>query len=344
MALVLTLLAVSQIFDATRVLASALTPGSVGVSAVTLRLPATQTRQYDTIRADGFGAVRLLVEWPLIEPHRRSYDWTMTDKLVHDAAARGLTILGVLTYAPAWAALTPQPGQVHPAPRDTAAWADFVSIAAQRYRGVIKAWEVWNEPNVFASFAPAPDAARYADMLIRANTAIKEVDPTAQVLTGGTSPTIDGGGEIAPATFIAQLYLYGAGDSFDHVAMHPYSTPGLLSDQGGWYSSHNAIGAVSEVLTAHGQGNKQIWFTEFGAPTIADGGRGVTDARQAEILSDGITYLRSLKNAGPIFVFDYMDIETGSPNAEFNYGLRRSDFSPKPALAAVQSLAVGRWR
>src|SRR6185369_14671954 len=112
------------------------------------------------------------------------------------------------------------------------------------------------------------------------------------------------------------LYLNGAGDSFDAVAMHPYSSPDLLSDAGPWYSSHRAIKQVRDLLESHGQGDKRIWFTEFGASTAGPDATGpdltaqqfgVTEAHQAEILADGIDYLRSVPNCGPIFVFDHQD-------------------------------------
>lgn len=68
---------------------------------------------------------------------------------------------------------------------------------------------------------------------------------------------------------------------------------------------------------------------------------GVTLERQAEILTDGINFMRSLPNGGPIFLFDFRDVETGSRNVQYNYGLLRSDFTDKPALAAVQALLRG---
>lgn len=241
------------------------------------------------------------------------------------------------------------PDLVHPAPADAGPWADFVAQAAKRYSNVIRNWEIWNEPNIDDSFAPGPNLALYSSMLKASYQAIKSVDPQSVVVTGGTSPAVDNPTEMSPVTFVKGLYDNGAGDFFDAVAMHPYSTPELLTTEGtsDTSNSNRAIKDVSELMASEGQGGKQIWFTEFGASTATPGAVapdlsgqqvGVSPQRQSEILTNGINYLRSLQNGGPIFLFDFRDVETGSRNVEYNYGLVQSDFTAKPALAAVQAL------
>jgi hypothetical protein len=333
--------------------AGALPPSIVGVNAVTLNEPnidpSMRSRQYDLIKAEGFRAVRVYIQWAYIELSPGQFDWGHTDSLVMDAANRGLMILGLVTYAPSWAVPPQARTLVHPAPADAKPWRNFIAQAAQRYSNVIHNWEIWNEPNIDDSFAPAPDLALYSSMLKESYAAIKSVDPGSVVITGGTSPAVDTPTEMAPATFIKGLYDHGAGDFFDAVAMHPYSSPDLLSAEGPEDSSNSnrAIKEVSELMASRGQSGKQIWFTEFGASTSAPGATapdlsgqqvGVTQQRQAEILTEGINYMRSLPNGGPIFLFDFRDVETGSRDVQYNYGLLRSDFSAKPALAAVQAL------
>jgi polysaccharide biosynthesis protein PslG len=328
---------------------SAIQPGTLGVNAVTLILPETRIRQYDAIKAAGIPAVRLYLEWDLIEPQPGEFDWTTTDSLVNEAAQRGLKILGLLTYAPSWAVPPQNRILVHPAPADAASWGRFVALAAQRYGHIIHNWEIWNEPNIDDSFAPGPDLPLYSAMLRESYRAIKDVDPDAVVVTGGTSPAVDNPTEMSPVTFIKGLYDHGAGDFFDAVAMHPYSSPELLSVDGPPETSNSrrAISDVTDLMVARGQRGKRIWFTEFGASTSTPGAAapelsgqqvGVTPERQSVILTEGINYMRSLPNGGPIFLFDFRDVETGSRNVQFNYGLLRSDFTAKPSLAAVRAL------
>jgi hypothetical protein len=319
-------------------------PGVVGVTAVTIEADSTRSQQYDLIKAEGFPAVRLIIGWPLIEPHEGQLDWGPTDAIVMGAFNRGLTVLGLLYGAPSWAVPPQYLSFSHLAPADPNLFGAFAMAAAQHYRGVIRNWEIWNEANIGSGFGPAANLPLYSAMLKNAYSTIKSVDPDSVIISGGTSPSIDTDDSVTPANFIRGLYQNGAGDSFDAVAMHPYSSPDLLSDVGPSYSSHRAITEVSDVMAAHGQSYKRIWFTEFGASTAPEGARspneqdvGVTEARQAQILTDGIIYMRSLPNCGPIFVFDHQDGER-SIDAVNHYGLLRSDFSPKPALSAVQAL------
>jgi hypothetical protein len=319
-------------------------PGAVGVNAETVRVDTkNRSQQYDLIKAEGFPAVRLHIPWPSIEPREGQFDWGPVDTIVMAAFNRGLTVLGLLDGAPSWAVPPQYQSFIHPAPADPNVFGDFAKLAAQHYRGVIHNWEVWNEPNIGDSFRPASNAALYSAMLKSAYSTIKSVDPDSVIITGGTSPSIDDDDSVTPANFIRGLYQHGAGNSFDAVAMHPYSSPDLLSDAGPAESSHRAITEVSDVMASHGQSHKRIWFTEFGASTAREGARspngqdvGVSEARQAQILTDGINYMRSLPNCGPIFVFDHRDGEM-SLEVVNDYGLLRWDFSPKPSLSAVQA-------
>lgn len=318
-----------------------MSPGMLGLNAVTLMGASDQERgtQLQSISENGFSAIRIPIQWPDVEKSRGVFDWSSIDKLVIGAYNSGLNILGLLTYTPSWAASPEGRNFIHPGPSDPADFANFARLATERYRGAIRNWEIWNEPNIVHSFAPVPSVQKYASMLKLSYSAIKSVDPYSVVITGGLAPALDDGTNISPAVFIQSLYAAGAGNYFDGVGIHPYSVPNLLSEGVDWWTPKNTIAMITYLMNVNGGGAKRLWTTEFGAATSPDHPPyGVTEARQSEILVDGINYLRSLPNAGPIFVFDYRDINTGSGNTEENYGLIRSNYTPKPALSAVQGL------
>lgn len=312
---------------------------ALGVNSITLREPATRNRDLDLIKKDGFTYLRVPVEWPIVEASPGVYDWSESDSIIRGARQRGLLVIGVLTYTPSWAAVPVGPEYLHPGPKSAGPFANFARLAAERYRGQVNAWEIWNEPNIVASYAPRADATMYSSLLKAAYPVIKAADPAALVLTGGTAPAVDSATQISPASFVRSLYLNGAGNSFDAVSMHPYSgTANLSAPTVDPSSSQLAISAVTATLAANGQSQKKIWFTEFGASSSATYQYGVSEARQAEILADGISYLHSLPNSGPIIIFDYRDFDSSSTNGEFHFGLRRTDFSTKPAYFAVRNL------
>ena len=85
-------------------------------------------------------------------------------------------------------------------------------------------YEIWNEPNNGQFFwKPKPDAARYADMYLRARAAIRRVDPRATVLVGGL---------VAHPSFVRAMYAARPGlhGNLDALGWHAYAprVDGLL--------------------------------------------------------------------------------------------------------------------
>jgi hypothetical protein len=240
------------------------------------------------------------------------------------------------TYTPAWA--RPAGTSDKYAPSDSAQFAAFVRVAAERYgpRGV-RAWEIWNEPNLDTFWGPRPDPRGYASLLAGASAAIHSADPTAQVLSGGLSPAVDesDGSAISPVTFIKQAYAAGAKGTFDGVAIHPYSFPALPTEPGteGW-NTFLRMTLVHDLMMANGDGAKKIWSTEFGAPTGTAKGA-VSEQRQSEIASEAVQAIMQRPWAGPLFWYAQRDNGTNSSDREQNFGLLRKDFSAKPALTAL---------
>ncbi|MDV6260053.1 cellulase family glycosylhydrolase [Rhodococcoides yunnanense] len=310
--------------------------GELGLTAVTAsESKDLLVKQSSLISQYGFGAVRLTIHWPVIEPYPNVYDWTSTDEQVAAFSDAGLDILGVATWAPWWDVDPANRNVMHPKPSDPERFSEFAKLVANRYKDRIRTWEIWNEPNTGATFGPSVDLQTYIPMLKQSYQKIKSIDPDIEVLTGGTSPTIDNDTDLSPASFVKGLYAAGAGPFFDAIAMHPYSAPDRLSEASAQsYSSNTAIARIRETMVVNGDRNKKIWFTEFGAAS-GTGPESVTEDKQAELLVDGIDYLRSLSYCGGIFLFDFRDIDSGNSVDELNAGLVRSDFSPKPALDAV---------
>jgi hypothetical protein len=277
--------------------------------------------------------IRFDIAWSDIQakgPDR--YDWPRYDAVIWAASSRHLDVLGMIGYTPRWAAPSGAASDKFP-PRDTADYARFAAAAVRRYAPLgVHAWEIWNEPNNPDFWKPAPRLDQYAKMLQQSYAAIKAVDPTATVLTGGTAAVKTTSDSISPVDFLRGLYTDGAGRSFDAVAAHPYSFPALPSEyepSSAWSQLDGTTPSLRSLMVDHGDGAKKLWATEEGAPTSD---AGVTDAQQAATIAEAYAIFRSEPWTGPLFVYSYTDDHD-------RFGLLRNDGSRKPSWGAFRTAA-----
>lgn len=309
---------------------------------------ADMNRDLDAIRAAGASWVRIDVDWSSIERNQGQQSWTRIDRAVNAARDHGLEVLGIATYTPRWAqAPGVAVGDTHGRPATPQLFATFAGQAAKHFAGRIGAWEIWNEPNLSAFFAPKVDPTFYTEMLKASYTAVHAVVPDAIVLSAGLAPASDDPGNrtMSPGTFIDRLYTAGGRGSFDAIALHPYSYPELLSVQREeQWAPYAWVRSVRQSMVNNGDEGKKIWFTEFGAPVgmVSWEGRqvSISDEQQAAIVADGLTAARQLPYVGLVFLYNIRDNKTGSKDIEDTFGLLRTDFTPKPSYAVVQRQAA----
>jgi hypothetical protein len=288
-------------------------------------------------RAAGMRYMRVDVDWSHIEPVRGKRDWSNTDRVINAIVAQGMCPLGLVTYTPLWAANSGvQPTGSHFRPSDPDLFTNFANDAATRYQDRVAVWEVWNEPNTVNFWKPAPDVAEYANLLTATYQAIKTVNSSLFVISGGLSPATDGGGDIAPLTFIKGLYAAGANRYFDAFGMHPYSFPALPNNPATAQGSiFQQMWAMRDVMVAGGDTTKEIWPTEFGAPTGTDP-VAVTEAVQAQVIQVTLQSAKDTAWMGPAFVYEIRDAGTDPSDREQNFGIVRHDFTAKQAYDVVR--------
>jgi exo-beta-1,3-glucanase (GH17 family) len=158
--------------------------------------------------------------------------------------------------------------------------------------------------------------------------------------------TFTSNGNNSPADFLQAVYRQGAGNSFDAVAIHPYTYPFVPSYTGeptGWKSLKDA----RAVIVANGQPDKKIWITEYGAPTggpvrqatsgttrTALGSDHVTEALSSRILAEATDFVQNNTWIDVFFWYSYKDKDSHNYSSTENfYGLLRSDGTQKPSYA-----------
>ncbi|MCW2560215.1 MAG: hypothetical protein JWP55_4179 [Mycobacterium sp.] len=291
----------------------------------------------DAIRATNVRAVRLLIPWAGVEARQGQLDWSTVDKTVNSAAARQLTVVGVVNSSPMWA-VAPGGQYLSGRPASPDVYGDFVAKVASRYQGKIAALEIWNEPNGIQFYTPVPDPAGYVDLLKASYAKIKAVDPSIVVLGGSLGSILDNGGSaISPPNFLTQMYAAGAKGYFDALAFHPYHYSTKFGDGVQFEGTPlQQLMVMRNTMVANGDGDRKIWSTEYGEPSSLGG-----DAVQSAFVTDMLTKWRELPYTGPVFIYTTRDGQSGGFNAVDTFGVLRADWTPKPVLQAVQSAAGG---
>jgi polysaccharide biosynthesis protein PslG len=346
-------------------------PGSLlseraGISAGSAILwEPTESRQkmLQAVADSGARWFEMDIDWNSIQAGGpSSFWWDATDRVVLDARARGLKILGGLAYSPGWARPASCPPNTDKClPASPEYFADFARAAVQRYgatstipslRGSIQTWQIWNEPNHYPFVQPVVDAQGYTRLLQRAYVEIKKVDPASTVLAGATAPAPDDPShrDMSPLTFMREIYKFGAKGYFDAFSHHPYSFPCNPLIAASW-NAFTQTKYLHDLMVVKGDGAKKVWGTEAGAPTGADigactpnnPGRSVSEASQSQFVADYFKgwYQDFGSFTGPLFWFQIRDNGTDRNNSDDNLGLIRRDFSQKPAYRTYQRLVRG---
>jgi polysaccharide biosynthesis protein PslG len=307
-----------------------------------------QTTYYNDSQAAGVGMLRFDINWTSIQAGGpTSYNWAPQDAVVHGAMAHGMKILAMIAYTPAWARASGTTDKYPPT--NVSDYGNFCKATAQHYSPMgVHAYEVWNEPNTGGMFAPTPDVAKYTAMLKSCYTAIKSVDSNSTVVTGGTAPAgkynaSGSSSNVNPINWLEGIYANGGKGYFDAVAHHPYSypyAPSTVADWNAWYQMFGTTPSLRSLMVAHGDGAKQIWGTEWGAPTNGPSGSGyVSESTQAAQTTEAFKLWTSYSWAGPLFVYNGRDNGTSTSTRENFFGLLRYDWSQKPAFAAFKAAA-----
>eukprot|EP00775_Hariotina_reticulata_P012900 gene12900-13026_t len=225
------------------------------------------------------------------------------------------------------------------------AFADFCTYLVQRYAPLgVHAWEIWNEPNIVNFWATGADPARYTVLLKAAYTAIKAADPLGFVVTAGLAPACNCEGNMQAQDFLSGIYTAGGGGYFDAVGMHPYTYPQLPNSTDGsayWWTAMEA--ELRPIMEQNGDADKQIWSTEFGAPTNGpEDGSFVTERNQAVMLSTAHQLIQAYPWAGPLFWYVLRDPGEETNTVENFFGIVRFNKSKKPAYAALKAVRQKR--
>jgi hypothetical protein len=262
--------------------------------------PAEPTLRYavHTVRVDdrplrlvaeaGFGWIVQLLAWREVEPSPGEFYWEYPDALLRAAEHYGVRVVLRLDQQPAWA----RPGRTNAPPRDPTLYPAFVRRVAERYRGRVAGYVIWNEPNLAHEWGgEPPDPVAYARLLGDAAAAVRAADPGALVIAAGLAPTNETSARaMDDRDFLRRQLAAPGGRDFDVLAAHAYGfglPPEAPAETNGGLNVRR-IEQLRAILVEAGLGTRPIWITELGwtvDPLSPVGAPAVTEEQRGRYLA-----------------------------------------------------------
>lgn len=274
-------------------------------------------RRLDALVAAGAKWDRCDFWWSRIEPEQGTFVWDDYDWIIEQYERVGVQLLPILCYASAWS------DDKSPVSDDEQArYARFVHEVVKRYKGRVRAYEIWNEPNITPFWVPTPNAADYVRLLKLAYAEAKRADPEV-VIVGGVIAGID-------YPFIEQMLDHGAAAHMDVFSFHPYQGDlgSIGPDEGGLGAQ---IDRHRELLAKHGF-HGPIWLTEIGHRTPGtEGHTFVSEEDQARYLARTFAIARE-HGVEKVFWFNLQDWEE-------HWGIIDRNFRRKPAFEMYRRIS-----
>jgi hypothetical protein len=318
--------------------------------------PAKVARSLDMIRDAGFRFVRQQFPWEDIEisakgnfwDHKWNISaWDKYDRIVDMANERGLELIVRLDNPPAWSRADGDARGTKAPPDRIEDFGDFVAAVVSRYRGRVRYYQIWNEPNIYPEWGDQPvDAAAYTRLLQEAYRRAKAADPGCVILSAGLAQTVEQGPRnLCDLVYLQQMYDAGARGYFDIMGAMNYGlwtgpTDHRLAPDRTNFSRPQLLRAI---MVRNGDADKPIWATEIGwnaipidHPATPTFGR-VTREVQATYAVEA--YQRAQREWPWMGVMNYWfykratDTEVGQ--AFYYFGLVEPDFTPWPAYYAL---------
>ena len=192
--------------------------------------------------------------------------WAKYDRIVELSEKHGLNLLVRLSNPPRWSRADPNAGDFGP-PDDLGDYVNYAVAVAARYRGRLRHYQIWNEPNIYPEWGnDFVDPERYAELLCRTHDALKQVDPEIVVHSAAIAPTVslDGFFGFSDLIFLQELYDLGAGDCFDVLSAQGYGLFSGPTDQRLRATSVNIARHIfyRDIMVRNGDGHKSIWLSE----------------------------------------------------------------------------------
>ncbi len=290
------------------------------------------------------------------EPYRSA--WEKYDHIVSLAEEYDLELIVRVSNPPAWTRAQGNEVGPYAPPDDYDDFADFVYTLVSRYKGRIRYYQLWNEPNIYPEWGNYPISPEdYTRLLCQAAAAARAADPNVIIINGAMASTIvldpaapPPGNALNDLLFMQRMYDAGAADCFDIVAMQGY---GLWSGPTDHRMNPRVLNFsrplfMRDLMVANGDAHKPIWISEMNWNAVPDEvpdkrfGQ-VTPEQQARYLVEAYERIQRewpwLGVANVWYLKRPDDTWKREGKPEYYFRLLEPDFTPTPAYEALKAYA-----
>jgi len=302
----------------------------------------------------GVGWIRVDFNWLGIEPAKGRFYWELTDAVLERAEALNLAVFGSLAYTPGWA----NGGRDRTVPPSNPAdWQNFVRSVVQKYKGRIRHWGMWNEPNLQHFFTGSKEDYVHGILIPGARTA-KQENPDCMILGPELAhdhkkPKLNNYFKPEQSTWAVWLkyVLENAGGEIDILTHHIYGWKHWLlgfklGEKDMWerafaeldprFSGRAASRCtpLKTILNDCDFSDKEVWITEVGRKRRKKESKETWLARQAESYEEFLTLWDQCDWLKNTFFYDMID----DPDNDMYFGILEDDLTPRPAFESY-----ARW-
>ncbi len=288
-----------------------------------------------------FNWVKQNIAWRDVEDQvKGEYNVFRPDRIMDEVEAEGLNMLMRLDRPPWWALPDGQTVENGP-PADYQDFGDFCGWMADRFKGRVKAYQVWNEPNLDREWGGQPPSPEdYVQLLKVCYEAIKSADPDAIVISAALSPTGVWTELVMPDDiFLRRMYEAGAADYFDVLGLN---APGHLAPphvsaeevaETPEYGGHRTfafrhVEEMRDIMVEFGDAHKQVAILEMGWVTGDPG-------HYTE---------QTIDELHPNYAWYAVDPETQAENLVGAYEYARENWQPWIGLMTTIYISDITWR
>jgi O-antigen ligase len=318
----------------------------LGVNADLAQYPDTEA-ELRRMEAAGLTWVRQRISWREIESEPGVYRWDIWDRIIplfEDFPS--LRLVAVLIESPEWA--RSRGGTTAP-PSDPALFAQFAAAFAERYGAWVDHYQIWDEPNLTDAWGGlSPEPSAYLALLAASYRAIHAADADATVIMAALAPTTERTERnINDLDYLSRLYGLGVSQYMDAAAAKPYGFNNSPLDRtvSADILNFSRIIALREIMTAHGDGRKALWASEWGWNALPPDWSGAPSIWGSVTPEQQIAYTQqAFQRADREWAWlGGMILESWQPNAppddpRWGFALIDPSGEPKPLFQALAGL------